>query len=191
LRLWRARGGESAGSGCGGVKDGKVGKWKPEAQQGKSVTEGKVGGKRVTFRLSGRKEEEEKLEEIKEELKVELRKRFKVIEERLEKEVGELRVEMRACKEYVEGLKFVERSWERKWEEMKEKWKDFEKEVEKCLEKRFKKYERREEEEEREDSEIRSERKVFSSREGSGYESSGTVWSEDRLSSKEMESIRK
>jgi len=31
---------------------------------------------------------------------------------------------------------------------------------------------------------------VFTSREGSGYESSGTVWSEDRLNSKEVEKIR-
>jgi len=31
-------------------------------------------------------------------------------------------------------------------------------------------------------SEIRSERRGFSSREGSGYESASTVWSEDRLS---------
>jgi len=32
---------------------------------------------------------------------------------------------------------------------------------------------------------------VFSSREGSGYESSSTIWSEDRLSNKEVEKIRK
>jgi len=37
----------------------------------------------------------------------------------------------------------------------------------------------------------RSERRGFTSREGSGYESSGTVWSENKLSSKEMEKIRK
>jgi len=43
----------------------------------------------------------------------------------------------------------------------------------------------------RENSEVRSERRVFTSRKRSGYESSGTVWSEDRLSSKEVEKIRK
>jgi len=48
--------------------------------------------------------------------------------------------------------------------------------VEKRLEERFREYEEREEREEREDSEIRSERRMFSSREESGYESSGTVW---------------
>jgi len=79
---------------------------------------------------------------------------------------------------------------------MKEKWKDLwggktcEKWGEK-VEKRFREYEEKEEREEREDNEIRSERRVFSSREGSGYENSGTVWNEDRLSSKEVEKIRK
>jgi len=60
-------------------------------------------------------------------------------------------------------------------------------EIEKRLEERFREYEEREEREEREDSEIRSVRRVFSSREEKGYENSGTVWSEDRPSSEEVE----
>jgi len=78
---------------------------------------------------------------------------------------------------------------------MKENWKELEKEwrekVEKRLEKRFKEYEEKEEREERENNKVRNERMVFTTREGNGYESSGTVWSEDRLCSKEVEKIRK
>jgi len=52
-------------------------------------------------------------------------------------------------------------------------------------------YEEREEKRNSEGGESRSQRRAFSSREGSRYESLGTVWSEDRLSSKEVEKIRK
>jgi len=127
VEVMASKRGESAGSVSGGGKDGKAGKLKQEGQQHKLVAEDKAGGKRVTFRLGRRKEEEGRLEEIMEELKIQLRKRFKNLEERLEKEVGELREEVKACKEYVEGFKNAEKSWERKWEEMKEKWKDLEK----------------------------------------------------------------
>jgi len=99
LEVMSSKRGESAGSACGGAKEIKVGKMKQEGRQSKLVTEDKVGGKRVSFRLDKDKEGEEKLEKIRMELKTELRKRFKELEDRVEKEKGEIRGEVRACKE--------------------------------------------------------------------------------------------
>jgi len=163
---------ESTGCANGEAKDSKVGKLKHEGRQSKLVTEDNAGRKRVSFRIEGNKEGKERLCEIKVDLKTELRKRFKDLEDRLEKEIGELREEVKACKEYIEGHKNTEKSWERKWEKMKKNWKELEKEwgekVEKRLEERFREYKERKEREEREDSEIRSERRMFASREGNG-----------------------
>jgi len=72
------------------------------------VTEDKVGGKKVSFRLDKDKKREERLEEIKMDLKTELRKRFKDLEDRLEKEVGELRRQVKTCKEWI-GHKNIEK----------------------------------------------------------------------------------
>jgi len=195
--------GECAGSPSGGATS-KTRKVRVEGGQSRLVAEEKAGEKRVTFRLGSRKHDEEDYEMWKEEVltevRREIRKEFKELETRLEKRIEEFK-EIDEVGNLEERLREKQRGWEEGWEK---KWKEFKERLEET-EREIIRVEKRLEEGEgergREDetgtsegsagARSRSEGGKGVSREGSRYASSGTIWSEDRLSSREVERVRK
>jgi len=94
-------------------------------------------------------------------------------------------------------VKKWEEEWEKKWEEVKDRLEEFEKVLEKVEKRLEEREDERGREEETRTSEgssgerIRNEGGKGSSREGSRYGSTGTIWSEDRLSIKEIKKVRR
>jgi len=204
-----SRKGESAGSAGSAKGVGKVGKLKVEDRQSRLATVEKEGGKRVTFRLEERKEEVEEQEAglaeiIRHEVRREVKDGLKAREDKIRKELEEIRMSIKKKEERWEGIRDMERGWERKWEE---KWKEIregltrlEKEMYERINKRIEEIGRVKLGEEEEGRSRESVMEKYSSEsekgislsKGSRYGgSSGTLWSEDRLSNREVDKIRK
>jgi len=203
--------GDCAGSVSGSRSVGKAGKVRVEGRQSRLATEEKDGGKRVTFKLEERKEETDKQEGgsegvtdiramINQIVRREIKENLKEQEDRLRKEIEELKTDVRKGEERVEGLRKEEGRWEEKWEEIRERFDKLEKDLFERMEKRVEEIWR---EQVREGEEVVSEARAG---EGSGneserglswskgsrnYGSTTTMWSEDRLSSREVDKIRK
>jgi len=127
----------------------------------------------------------------------EIKDNLKEQEDKLKKEIEELKMRVKKKEERVQDLRKGERGWEEKWEEIREGFAKLEKELCERIDKRIEELSRiREKEDEtsevrvREESGSDSERGVTLSR-GSRNYGSGTMWSEDRLSSREVNKIRK
>jgi len=124
--------GESAGSSSGGAAIGKVGRLKTERRQSRLVTKGRVGEKRVTFRVksdkSGEDGQERKTEILAEVSKV-IKKELIEIEERLNKRLEELSEKVRVENEYIESVRKRDSDWEKRWEEIKKRLKEVEDEL--------------------------------------------------------------
>jgi len=111
-----------------------------------------------------------------------------------------LKASVKIGEERVEDLRKEKRRWEEKWEEIRESFANLEKELYEKIDKRIEELSRaqvREEDDEisevrtRERSSSKSERGISWSKGSRNYGSSGTVWSEDRLSNREVDKIRK
>jgi len=100
--------GDSAGSPCGGTGIGKVGRSRTEERQSRLVTEGRMGEKRVTFRIEGDKEGEEVQErkaEMMTEVRKEIQKELKDLEHRWDKRLEVLSKEVSVGMENIENIK--------------------------------------------------------------------------------------
>jgi len=202
LRTWKwevmsGKRGENAGSPSGGTGAGKVGRPKAVGKQSKIVTEGKMGEKRVTFRMEGEKSEEEEQvwkTEIWEEVKEEIKKGLKEIEERFEKRLEEVKGKVRAVSEQIEKVKNRDKVWEKRWEDLEERERKLE---DTLVEKVMARWDEREREIEDSRSEESGEKRSGSEREEERYRDSSrtrstdTNWSEDRLSNREVGRIRR
>jgi len=204
--------GDCAGSGSGARNVGKAGKVRVDGRQCRLSTEEKDGGKRVTFKLEERKEEAVEQEEgavgltdmkgmIKQMVRREIKDILKEQEDKVRKEIEDLKVSVKRVEEKLEVLSREDKEWEERWEEFRVGFESLGKKLQERIDKRIKERCRlRIREEEGESSEVRiregtdseSEREGTWSRGGSRiFGSSGTVWSEDRLSSREVDKIRK
>jgi len=167
------------------------------------MTEGKGGEKRVTFRLDSEKSSEENQErkaEILTEVSKIIKEEVKELEDRLNKKLEVIGEKVRVDKEHIENLRKRDNEWEKKWEETRKRLKEIEGEI---LEKvvNWVDERRRETEESISTSEentrrgVRGEREAGPSREGSRIGSrigsTSSIWSEDRLSNKEVGKVRK
>jgi len=194
-----------AGSSRDGSTAGKAGKVKMEGRQSKLVTEDKVGEKRVTFKLERDMREEERQglkEELMTEVSREIKKEIKELETRLCKKIEELNEVTKGGYVRTEELEKREIGWKKKWIEMSDRLKEIEKTL---AEKERERQEDRDWEwEVEEGGNTRESRRGvrLSSEEGSGqsrgvsrvgsrHGSTVTVRSEDRLSSIEVEKVRK
>jgi len=202
---------ESAGSSgsAKGVGVGKVGKGKAEDRQSRLAMVEKDGGKRVTFKLDEKEEVVERHEAgladmIRHEVKREINEELKEREEKMRKEIEEMRLGIKKKEEKWEGFREMVRGWETiwegKWKEMREDLSRLEKELYTKLERKIEemvKYRLGEEVEVTSQDSVREGHSCGSERgesvsKGSRYGgSTGTIWSEDRLSNREVEKIRK
>jgi len=188
---------ESAGSPSGGTSVGKVGRPKTVGKQVKSVTEGKIGERKVTFRLEGEKRGEDEQfwkTRIGEEVREEIKKGLMDMEERSEKSLEEVKEKMKAVSEQIEKLKNRDKEWEQRWEELEERERKLEDKLVEKVMVRWEEGERDIEEGRNEESEEKgsgSEKERERHRDISKTRSTDTNWSEDRLSNREVERIRK
>jgi len=110
------------------------------------------------------------------------------------KRLEELKEEVRRGRENIENIKKRDVEWEKRWKELEERDRRIEDEL---VEKVMERWEERRREaegcpsEESMDKRSRSERESGTYRKGSRTGSMGTIWSEDRLSNKEVEKVRK
>jgi len=164
--------------------------------------EDKEGGKRVTFKLRDKEEKEVRDEGemrvvIRQIVRKEIKDSLKEQEDRLRKKIEDIKVSLKREEEKIEGLSKIERKWEEKWKETKEEMARIGKEIYEKVENRvLSGWQLGEEEGEfsetrsREGLGYESERETIGSR-GSRRRSMSSGWSDDRLSSREVDKVRK
>jgi len=151
----------------------------------------------VTFRIESDKNGEdgqEKKMEMLAEVRKEIKKELKEIEDRWDKRLEELSKKVRVGMKYMKSIKKRDVDWEKRWKEIKKRQKEVEDELVEKVMTRLEERRRIEEgslSEESTERRSRGERESGQSRGDNRIGSTCTIWSEDRLSNKEVENVRK
>jgi len=156
-----------------------------------------MGEKRVTFKIEGEKSGEEEQDwktEIWAEIREEIKRGLKEIEERFKKRLEEMKEKVRTGSEQIERIKNRDKEWERRWKELEERDRKLEDElVEKVMTRWEEKARDVEDNRSEESVEKRSERgrEIERHRDGSKTGSRDSSRSEDKLSIREVEKVRR